>query len=136
MSLFVEVISGLLVIVEGPHLQILSLRLFRLLVREFGGVAPFPLLFILLDLLVRLRDRGSLDDDGRSKQDPPNGVAATGAKGQFGFGDPLDHFETRTTLVTTFLGVTGHIDVNGIAGTLKIGVLFFNELSRGKPLCY
>jgi len=75
-------------------------------------MAPFPPSFVLFDPPVRFRGGTSLNDDGRGKEDPPDRMATTGAKGQFGFSHPLDHFKTRSTMVTTLLRVASNIDIN------------------------
>ena len=97
-------------------------------------MAPTSLFFILLDLLVRFRDWSPLDDNGRGKEDSTDGTATAGTRGQLGFGHPLDHFKTRSAVFTTFLGVTGNVDVNGHRNTPQNIDNGFQSIVKGKTL--
>ena len=101
--MLVEVVPCLPVIIKSPCLQIISLRLLGLLVRQLGRVAPLPLLFILADLFVRLRDGRSLNDKARSKENPTDGTPAMRAGGEGWLGHPLNNLKARAAMIATLL---------------------------------
>ena len=108
----IKVIAGLLVVIKGPCLEILSFRLLGLLVRQFGGMAPFAFFLVLPDLPVGLSDRGSLDDKGRGKDHAMDRTLAPGAGSQNRFGHPLDDFEPRVTVAAPSLWINSLVSVS------------------------
>ena len=96
---FIEIVTRFLVVLQGAGLQILSLCFFRLLVCQFSRMAPFPFFFVFLDLSICFRNRVSFDNHRRSEKKSGDRVFTLGAKGQGGFGHPLDDLKTPSAII-------------------------------------
>jgi len=78
---FIKIITRFLVILQGAGFQILSLGFLRFFIREFSRMAPFPLLFIFLDLPICFCEGMSFDDHGGGEENPGDGILASGTEG-------------------------------------------------------
>ena len=91
--MLVEIVSRFLVIIEGTSLEVLSLSLFSLFIGQFSRMAPFPFLFIRLDLSVCSCHGVPFDDEGRWKENPVDRMLAVGAGRPRRVCDPLNHLK-------------------------------------------
>lgn len=107
--MFIKIVAGFFVILQGTGLQILSLCLFCFFVRQFCRMAPFALFFVLLDLFIRFCDRTSFNYDGRSEENPGDRVFTMRAVCQSRFGHSLDDLKTSAAVVATSFGIDSSI---------------------------
>jgi len=74
-------------------------------------MAPLPLLFILADLLVRLSEWCSFNDKARSEENPTDGLAALGARGEGWLGHPLNDLKARVAMIAALLQLDRFVNV-------------------------
>ena len=91
--ILIEIVSRFLVIIEGTSFEVLSLGLFCLFIGQFSRMAPFPFLFIRLDLSVCFCNGAAFDDEGRREENPVDRILAVRAGRPRRVCDPLNHLK-------------------------------------------
>ena len=107
----VKAVAGFLVIFEGPSLQIIPFCFLRLLICQFGSVAPFSVPFIISNLSIRFRDGTAFHQKTGGKEDAQDRTSATRAVTQSGFYHPLSNLKAFPAMIAAFVRVLGLIPI-------------------------